>query len=174
TFALVQGFVSHQADAAAYSHEELKRFFERVVTKREWGPMPAAKSLIDLLAEESPGPAVTDMIGAYLDAAKLLGRRTAELHLALVGNTDTPDFAPEPYSTLYQRSMYQSMRNVTGKVFRLLKTRSESLPQEEREPAQRLLANHHRVVAVFENFLKRRIGAVRIRCHGDLHLGQFL
>jgi len=77
TFALVQGFVPHQADAAAYSHEELKRFFERVVTKREWGPIPASKSLIDLLAEQSPGPAVTDMIGAYLDAAKLLGRRTA-------------------------------------------------------------------------------------------------
>ena len=85
TFALVQGFVPHQADAAAYSHEELKRFFERVVTKRAWGPIPAARSLIDLLAEESPGPAVIDMIGAYLDAAKLLGRRTAELHLALVG-----------------------------------------------------------------------------------------
>ena len=39
------------------------------------------------------------MIGAYLDAARLLGRRTAELHLALVGKPDTPDFAPEPYST---------------------------------------------------------------------------
>jgi len=173
TLAMIQGYVHHQGDAGQYTLEELKRFFERVVTKRDWGLLPAPKPLVDLL-DDAPGLAVQKMIGAYLDAARLLGRRTGELHLALAGGPEHPDFATEPYSTLYQRSMYQSMRNVTGKVFRLLKTRSESLPQEEREPAQRLLANHHRVVAVFENFLKRRIGAVRMRCHGDLHLGQFL
>jgi maltose alpha-D-glucosyltransferase/alpha-amylase len=174
TFAVVQGFVPHQADAAAYTHEELKRFFERVVTKREWGPIPTPRSLVDLLAEESPGPAVTDMIGAYLDAARLLGRRTAELHLALMGNADTPDFAPEPYSSLYQRSMYQSMRNVTGKVFRLLKAKTPGLPEPLRSEAQELMAKHDQVVQVFEAFRRHRVGAVRVRCHGHLNLGQFL
>jgi maltose alpha-D-glucosyltransferase/alpha-amylase len=174
TFALVQGFVPHQADAAAYSHEELKRFFERVVTKRDWGPIPPPKSLVGLLAEESPGLAVIDMIGAYLDAARLLGRRTAELHLALMGGSDTPDFAAEPYSTLYQRSMYQSMRNVTGRVFRLLKAKTPGLPEPLCAEAQELMARHDQVVQVFETFLRQRVRAVRIRCHGHLHLGQFL
>jgi maltose alpha-D-glucosyltransferase/alpha-amylase len=48
------------------------------------------------------------------------------------------------------------------------------LPEEAQAAAQRLIASHDRVVAVFETFLKRRVGAVRMRCHGDLHLGQFL
>jgi maltose alpha-D-glucosyltransferase/alpha-amylase len=174
TLAIIQGYVQHQSDAAQYTIEELKRFFERVVTKRDWGPLPAVRSLADLLTEESPGVPIQKMIGAYLDAARLLGRRTADLHCALVGGAETPEFATEPYSSLYQRSMYQSMRNISGKVFRLLKTRSATLPEEAQGPAQRLIASNDRVVAVFDTFLKRRVGAARMRCHGDLHLGQFL
>jgi len=174
TLAIIQGFVEHQGDASQYTCEELKRFFERVVTKRDWGPLPPMKPLVELLSEDSPTLGVQKMIGAYLDAARLLGRRTAELHLALVSGPENAEFSTEPYSSHYQRSMYQSMRNVTGKVFRVLKARSPAFPQELREAADRLLASHDRVVGVFEAFLKRRIGAVRMRCHGDLHLGQFL
>jgi maltose alpha-D-glucosyltransferase/alpha-amylase len=94
--------------------------------------------------------------------------------LALAGGPETPEFALEPYSTLYQRSMYQSMRNVTGKVFRLLKARAATLPEDVQAPAHRLMASHDKVVAVFDTFLRRRVGAARMRCHGDLHLGQFL
>ncbi len=43
-------------------------------------PTPAFSKLIDV---EAPDDDATGMIGAYLDAARLMGRRTAELHLAL-------------------------------------------------------------------------------------------
>ncbi|HKQ71861.1 MAG TPA: maltose alpha-D-glucosyltransferase [Polyangiaceae bacterium] len=174
TLAVVQGFVQHQGDAAQYTLEELKRFFERVVTKRDWGALPEEKPLAALLSEEEPAPAITKMIGAYLDAARLLGRRTAELHLALSGSSHNPDFAPEPYSALYQRSMYQSMRNVSGRVLRLLKTKLAGLPDHERPYAQAVVTHHDRQEQIFEAFLKRRVAAMRIRCHGHLHLGQFL
>ena len=70
--------------------------------------------------------------------------------------------------------MYQSMRNVTGRVFRLLKARAPGLPEPLCAEAQELMASHDRVVQVFDAFLSQRVGAVRIRCHGHLHLGQFL
>ena len=41
---LIQGFVPHQSDASQYTLEELKRFFERVVTKRDWGPLPQVET----------------------------------------------------------------------------------------------------------------------------------
>ena len=88
-----------------------------------------------------------------------------------MGTTDTPDFAPEPYSTLYQRSMYQSMRNVTGKVFRLLKAKTPGLPEPLRAEAQELMASHDQVVQVFEAFLRQRVGAVRVRFTGTFTLG---
>ncbi len=174
TLAVVQGYVQHQGDALQYTREELRRFFERVVTKRDWGPLPPLKPLGDLLNEEFPALAVQKMIGAYLEAARLLGRRTAELHLALVAGAESPDFAAEPYSTLYQRSMYQSMRNVAGRVFRLLKGHMPRLPENLRELAQRILDSNDRFVQVFDAFLKQRTTVVRSRCHANLHLGQFL
>ena len=62
------------------------------------------------------------LLGNYLESAELLGRRTAELHRALAGG-ERPEMAPEPFSTLGQRSTYQSMRAVTGKNLRLLAER---------------------------------------------------
>src|SRR5262249_9089595 len=88
TLAIIQGFVPHQSDAAEYTLEDLKRFFERVVTKRDWGPLPGPRPLAAILSEDSPGLAIQKMVGAYLDAARLIGRRTAELHLALANNPD--------------------------------------------------------------------------------------
>ena len=56
-------------------------------------------------------PLAGELIGPYLENVKLLGQRTAELHVALASDSNDPDFAPEPFSVLYQRSLYQSMRN---------------------------------------------------------------
>ena len=57
-----------------------------------WGAIPPPKRVVDLLGENEPGPAITDMIGAYLDAARLLGVRTGELHVALSSGPERQDF----------------------------------------------------------------------------------
>jgi maltose alpha-D-glucosyltransferase/alpha-amylase len=174
TLAVVHEFVHHQVDAAVYTREELRRFFERVATRRDWGTLPKDRPLADLLEEGSPGQAVTNMIGAYLEAARLMGRRTAELHLALTETAPDSDFYPETYSTLYQRSVYQSMRNVSGRVLRLLEARMTTLPPQARGPAAKLFERRDLVSKVFETFLKRRVLSRRIRCHSDLQLSRFL
>ena len=43
------------------------------------------------------------MFGPYLESAALLGRRTAELHIALASDTELPHFGREPFSHFYQR-----------------------------------------------------------------------
>jgi maltose alpha-D-glucosyltransferase/alpha-amylase len=174
TLAVVHEFVHHQIDAAGYTREELRRFFERVATKREWGTLPKERPIAELLDEAAPPPAITNMIGAYLDAARLLGRRTAELHLALTSSTSDSDFYPESYSTLYQRSVYQSMRNVNGRVLRLLDARLPTLPDAAREHGEKVLERRDLLAKIFESFLKRRVMSRRIRSHGDLHLARFL
>ena len=47
----------------------------------------------------------------YLDSAALLGRRTAELHLALASAADDPDFAPQPFSEADRRALQSSAAN---------------------------------------------------------------
>jgi maltose alpha-D-glucosyltransferase/alpha-amylase len=174
TVGVLHGFIPNQGDAWAYTQGELSRFFEHALTYKDRTVELPAKPLVNLVAEDRPGPMVTEVIGAFLETAGLLGQRTAELHLALAAATDDPDFAPEVYSTLYQRSEYQSMRNLAGQVFRMLRARLASLPETERARAGALLSNQEVVTARFQDYLRRRFTVTRIRTHGDLHLGQML
>ncbi len=174
TLAILRGFVPNRGDAWEFTCHELRDYFERAATSLSEAPPIPAKDLIELLAVPEPDEQGGSTVGAYLEAARLMGHRVAELHLALASEKEDPDFAPEPYSTLYQRSTYQSMRNLQGQVFRQLASRLASMPREAREHAERLLASQARISACLEAILKTRITVTRMRCHGDLHLGQIL
>jgi maltose alpha-D-glucosyltransferase/alpha-amylase len=174
TMAVLHGFVPNQGDAWEYTGRELMRYFERAVTKKDINPAISNRPLVELITEQEPSTAVRDLVGAYLGVAGLLGRRTAELHLALAAGSEDPAFAPEPYSTLYQRSAYQSMRNLLGQVLRHVRSRLVSVEPELQAPLQRLLASQERINGHFGAFIGRRFNVVRTRCHGDLHLGQIL
>jgi maltose alpha-D-glucosyltransferase/alpha-amylase len=173
TLAVLQGFIANQGDAWEFTRAELRRYFERAATRTELPPAPG-RALIDLLDEEGPDPAANHAIGAYLGAARLIGQRVAEMHLALCADKDDPQFAPEPCTALYQRSSYQSMRNLQGQTMRLLHGRMAALPKEVRPLAQKLAAWQPEISACFEAYLKQHVSVVRIRTHGDLHLGQIL
>ena len=59
--------------------------------------MPLVPDGLLELAEGDMAPLATEVIGSFLESARLLGRRTAELHIALASDPDDPDFAPEPW-----------------------------------------------------------------------------
>jgi maltose alpha-D-glucosyltransferase/alpha-amylase len=174
TMAVLHGFVANQGDAWEYTNRELTRYFERAVTKKDVPVTLARRPLMELITEQEPSAPVRDLIGAYLGVAGLLGRRTAELHLALADAGGEPAFAPEPYTTLYQRSAYQSMRNLLGQILRQLRGRLDSADAPLRTLLERLAANEPRIQDRFTAFMNRRFDVMRTRCHGDLHLGQVL
>ena len=147
----------------------LRKRRHRVRSRRRY-----RKSRWSQLLDEEPDPTAVHYIGAILDAARLLGQRVAELHLALLEDGDDPNFAPEPFTMLYQRSLYQSTRNLLGQVMRALTGRLSMLPEVLRAQAQSMIANQSQIAAHFDVFLKRRLSVVRMRTHGDLHLGQVL
>jgi maltose alpha-D-glucosyltransferase/alpha-amylase len=130
-------------------------------------------SLIDLAAQEPPLLA-QETVGAYLHTAQLLGERTADLHVALAGIEDMPTFAPEPFTRLYQRSLYQSMRSQARTTLELLRNQRRKLEGPSAELADALLQRESDVLAQFSRLLQMKIDAQRIRCHGDYHLGQTL
>jgi maltose alpha-D-glucosyltransferase/alpha-amylase len=175
TVATLLGYVPNEVTAWEFTREEVSRYFSRVLARnRDEAPPPRPLgSLLDLADQKVPQD-VEGMIGTYLDLARLLGRRTGELHMALASDTADPAFAPEPISALYQRSKYQSMRNLTGRVVRQLRTRLPKLPASVRPMAEGLLAREDKLLKRFENLLRAKLTGARIRCHGNLHLGQVL
>ncbi|HEX3126510.1 MAG TPA: maltose alpha-D-glucosyltransferase [Thermoanaerobaculia bacterium] len=173
TLGVLHGFVANEGDAWCYTLDILGRYFERALSSANPAAEPVREPLIDLAEHEAPAD-VRERIGIYLESARLLGQRTAEMHIALSSRPDEPDFAPEPFSLLYQRSLYQSMRSLTGRTFQLLEQRLGDLPEEVRADAGELLGAHDRAIDLFASLLNRKVSATRIRTHGDYHLGQAL
>ncbi len=181
TIAILQGFVPNQGDAWQYTLDNLSRYFESALAsqyvaeeaERLSSTPLSVKRLLDMAEEEPPTVAV-DTIGGYLDSARLIGRRTAEMHLALASDPRSPDFSPEPFTTLYQRSLYQSVRVLTRQAFQSLAKNIEAIPPEVHEEAQRVLDLEGEVIKRFRSLLEQKVEASRIRTHGDYHLGQLL
>jgi maltose alpha-D-glucosyltransferase/alpha-amylase len=177
TLAVLAGFVPNQGDAWQYTLDSLGRFFEQVMAQpadidiREV-PCPGSRTLRRI--DEAVPDKVKTLVGSYLLSARKLGERTAEFHLAMASNVGNPSFAPEPFTPFYQRSLYQSMRNLTAQNFSLLRKRIGTLPEALRGQGREVLEMEAKVLKRFQGILDRKITAMRIRIHGDYHLGQVL
>ena len=138
TIGILNGFIPSQGDAWKYTLDVLSHYFETALARQTEIPpedLPE-KSLLELIKMDIP-PLAQELIGTYFESARLIGERTAELHLALASNLTDPDFYPEPFTTLYQRSIYQSMRNLTARTFRLMRSRLLTLTQADSRDGKR-------------------------------------
>ncbi|NGZ60585.1 MAG: hypothetical protein CV081_08805 [Nitrospira sp. LK265] len=150
TVAIVQAFVENQGDTWQYTLSEL----EAELANSSGLAMPAS--------------------GTYTDAAALLGRRTAELHLALAQDTVDPAFVPEPCDPGYWQSLRDRMTRSVEDSLTLLDGHLQALDEPNRRLAILLLESKAVLLSRLEAPAKRNPQAVRIRCHGDFHLGQVL
>jgi maltose alpha-D-glucosyltransferase/alpha-amylase len=104
----------------------------------------------------------------------LLGKRTAELHLALSSGGDDPAFAAEPFTIGFQNSLEASFVELADQTLRLLRGRLASVPAEYRQKAAEIGARERRIIDRFRTALAEPMEAMRTRIHGDYHLGQVL
>lgn len=174
TLAVLQAYVPHEATGWQYTLDELSNFFERVLTLPAPPTIPdAVVTPVELLGQDLPG-VMQELAGHYLESARLLGQRIAEMHCALALETDNPDFAPEPFTSLYQRSMYQSLRNLHRRAFDLLRVYAGRLPAEDQPLVADVQAREDEVLKRFRAVMNQKWTGQRMRYHGDFHLGQVL
>jgi maltose alpha-D-glucosyltransferase / alpha-amylase len=173
SLAILQTFVPNEGDAWTFTVDEVQRYFERILMNGLATPPGGHPPLLERARLEPP-PEARERIGAYLDVARLIGQRSAELHLALADSRDDPAFKPERYTALSRRSYYQSLRNLSARSLDLLRERIQSLPEPTSNLARLVLRREHEIRARLRQVLDRRLEGLRIRCHGDYHLGQLL
>ncbi|MGH2635918.1 MAG: maltose alpha-D-glucosyltransferase [Actinomycetota bacterium] len=169
TLGILHGYVPNEGDAWSYTQDRVRGYLEGVLARAAARPdleVPAP-NLFEVVDSGPPELAIETM-GAYLESARLLGRRTGEMHLALASDAEDPAFAPERVTPFYQRSLYQSLRGIGNGAFLLLRARPE-LPG-----AKLVLDAQPRILDRFRSVLDIRITGARTRIHGDFHLGQVL
>jgi maltose alpha-D-glucosyltransferase/alpha-amylase len=175
TLGILQKLVANEGDAWSYTLDSLGDYFEEIVTRKpDLQQASVPRSSPAKLADQEIPALARELIGSYLPSAHRLGQRTGELHNALGSETKDPAFAPEAFTALYRRSLYQSMRTMADQSLALLAKRLKSLPPEIRPDAEKILKLENSIFDRFREIVEAKITALRIRCHGDYHLGQVL
>jgi maltose alpha-D-glucosyltransferase/alpha-amylase len=176
--AVVHEYLPHQHNAWDQAVAEVHRFLDRVIARGQEAPSiedVTPYSLFTLADHALPAEA-TDTIGGSMDTAATIGKRVAELHLALSRPADDPVFgiAPTPADafTRFADHVVRQARLTLAE----LKDRLEALQSPSLADVAYLILRNESA------FLQRlqALGAASgtppasIRIHGDLHLGQVL
>jgi maltose alpha-D-glucosyltransferase/alpha-amylase len=103
-----------------------------------------------------------------------VGRRVAELQLALAGRDDIVDFAPEQIAADDIRSWTDGVLQRAGRALDDLARRRSDLTENDRQLAEAVLSYRESLPARLRELLPESIDAMKIRHHGDFHLGQML
>jgi maltose alpha-D-glucosyltransferase/alpha-amylase len=177
TLAVTHALIPRAETAWQFALDNLSRYFEEILTQpvEKWPKSEGLgnRSLWDI-AESAAATPVEQFASGFIKAAALLGQRTAEMHVALASDSATPDFAAEPFSQLYQRSLYQSARKLATQNLQRLRKQLGRLTPHAQELGRSVLDQEKLLLERLRSIVSRKIVSTRIRCHGDYHLGQVL
>jgi maltose alpha-D-glucosyltransferase/alpha-amylase len=157
TVCVVHRFIENQGDAWSVTNAYLDRYLEeqRLLTKEP--------------TEE------TDEQTAYLNRVQQIGRRVAEMQIALSSRDDIPEFAPEAITPVDLQGWVTQLVERADRTLGELARRKADLSKRDLAAIEALLARRDTLSTCFKRLLPKEVGsAMKIRHHGDFHLGQML
>ncbi len=166
-------YIPNEGNAWEFTQSAIDQYFDRIIEKKE-ELMSAGYS--DNIANAAGREKMKELIGAFFtEMIVLLGKRTAEMHLALASVKSKKDFIQEPFSLLYQKSLYQSFRTLIKRTFSQMKSSKNRLSEYQSELLEDVIKNEALLLSTIKNSLEqKKIHTSKIRVHGDYHLGQVL
>lgn len=154
---IIHAFLQNQGDAWTVTAAYIDRFLEQA----------------RLLTDETSTSENEDLM-SYLRYIAQVGRRVAEMHVALASRDDIADFRPEPVTTDDASGWVEEIGARADKVAKQLQSLLAVGDASERALIESLLAKHHVLRSRLEALAGGAADLYKIRHHGDLHLGQML
>jgi maltose alpha-D-glucosyltransferase / alpha-amylase len=155
--AVVHAFVENQGDAWTVTSAYLDRFVDE-----------------QRLLASSDHPSKSEEQVPYLRYMSQIGRRVAEMHLALAAGREFADFAPEATRPENVQRWIEDVTIRAERVFEALKQRRDALREADRPLVDQVLAQQETLRGRLDALLPPDIDGLNIRHHGDFHLGQIL
>lgn len=156
TLALVQQFVGNQGDGSAVTASYLDRLLEET----------------RLLAPDTAPDPVRH--AAFLLPIRQIGRRLAEIHMALASPQNEAAFAAEPLTAGDRTHWTEVLIAAARRVFDDLQRCRHTVSETARSKIDILLGQRDEVLAKMSDLFPELTNGVKIRHHGDFHLGQTL
>src|SRR5262249_4670936 len=160
TVALLQQFVANTGDGWTHMLARLGALCERLAASGDPADLEGGGGALG-------GPAPGEV--------HQLGEVTGRLHATLASEPGQPAFRPEPITGedvwRWRRDLVQDLERLTAEIT----VASERMPPAHRAALEALLDARPRIERAADDLSPLADGAaLKIRCHGDYHLGQVL
>jgi maltose alpha-D-glucosyltransferase/alpha-amylase len=172
---MMQAMVPNQGDAWQHFLKQVRSFYQNIMNSGSVNPkFPEKPKQLSLVYADVPEVLKPFIPEDLADQVQLLGKRTAELHLALAKNTSDANFSPEIFDSSYTHYLSVQIETLIDLKFSLLSKNLDKLSAYWREEATDMLNDVSKVKEFFHSALSHSFKGKRIRIHGDYHLGQVL
>jgi maltose alpha-D-glucosyltransferase / alpha-amylase len=172
TLGILQGFVPNKGDVWRVTVESLATLFASG-DHPTVEPTPGSNRETSFRAGPDGGRR-SGLFGEHLELIGLLGKRTAELHLALASSSADPAFTPERFTYEVRGEIDRAFHDLAVQNFEALRDKQCELPEPMGKLAGQVLRLEDVALLILHSILDRDIAAIRTRIHGDYHLGQVL
>ncbi len=155
--AVAHRFIQNQGDAWTVTGAYLGRFIDdqRVLSA-------------------AAAPEGSPELASYLHPLRQIARRTGELQSALASRPDIAGFAPEPIQAADVAGWIERLVERSSNIFDLLASKRNDLPEADQALVDRMMVARPAIVEHIRRSLPGTVNAVKVRHHGDFHLGQVL
>jgi maltose alpha-D-glucosyltransferase/alpha-amylase len=154
---IAQGYLSNQGDAWGWTQNNLERAIR--------------DELAEAMSEQEQH---YNALGELADFAGLLGQRLGEMHQVLAAPTTNKAFKPEVTSLKDTQGWAKHVGAQIDRALQLLKQHQTQLNPADQALVSALLEQKKAIASHVQDLAKATVGGLRIRVHGDLHLGQVL
>ncbi|MFY0671848.1 MAG: trehalose synthase [Bacteroidia bacterium] len=175
TLGLMQGKVENKGDAWTYMLGEVQKFYEYVTENQIDIEKLDSVDLYKPLKPSDLSELMVNCIGENtIKGIQKLALRTAEMHISLFKERYIRKFVPKAFNTDYKAWLLNRLIYQFDRRYHLIDDNLDKLKGESLAYAKEFLDLKHIIKDKILNFHSSQLNSMRIRIHGDYHLGQVI
>lgn len=175
--ALMQTLIENHGDGHSYMIERINNYIERILAapRASMGPVQRNGTVTDPRSFDELPVELQQLLGnRAAEQARLIGLRTAEMHLLLANALNKKDFKAEEYSLHYQRSLFSSMQSLVRETYQSLDRNFAKLPSHLQHELKQLSGKKEDLLKLLRRIYSKKLDIWKIRIHGTFELKKLL